>query len=95
MSLQLLLPGRPDGAVRIGDALSTLDKEGRITYFVGGDNYFSHRESDMSSRRFILASLVDNGRVRACDLLFFCHRLAIATTSFVPTDFATARNVPL
>jgi len=78
MPLQLLLPGCPDGAIRIGDALSILEKEGRITYFVGGDNYFSHRASDMSSRRFILASLVENGHVRACDLekapLCIAHR---------------------
>jgi hypothetical protein len=68
MPLQLLLPGFPDGASRIGDALSILKKEGRLTYFVGGDNYFSHGEGDTSSHRFILASLMENGHVRACDL---------------------------
>jgi len=68
MPLQLLLQGFPDGASRIGDALSILEKDGHVTYFVGGDNYFSHREGDDASRRFILASLVENGHVRACDL---------------------------
>jgi hypothetical protein len=68
MPLQLLLPSFPDGASRIGDGLSILDKEGRVTYFVGGDNYFSHPRDDASSRRFILASLMENGHVRACDL---------------------------
>ena len=68
MPLQLLLQGFPDGASRIGDALSILKKDGRVTYFVGGDNYFSHGEGDASSERFILASLMENGHVRACDL---------------------------
>jgi len=68
MPLQLLLPSFPDGASRIGDGLSILAKEGRVTYFVGGDNYFSHQTDDASSHRFILASLMDNGHVRACDL---------------------------
>jgi Transposase protein len=78
MPLQLLLPGFPDGASRIGDMLSILKKEGRVTYFVGGDNYFSHGEGDASSHRFILASLMENGHVRACDLekapLCIAHR---------------------
>jgi prepilin-type processing-associated H-X9-DG protein len=68
MPRQLLLPGFPDGSSRIGDALSILKKDGRVTYFVGGDNYFSHEVGDASSHRFILASLMDNGHVRASDL---------------------------
>ena len=52
----------------MGDALSILTKDGRVTYFVGGDNYFSHEEGDASSHHFVLASLMDNGHVRACDL---------------------------
>ena len=43
---QLLLQGFPDGAIRIGPALSILKKDGRVTYFVGADNYFSHAEAD-------------------------------------------------
>ena len=68
MPRQLLLPGFPEGSSRIGDALSILNKDGRITYFVGGDNYFSHGVDDACWQRFILASLMDNGHVRACDL---------------------------
>jgi hypothetical protein len=68
MPLQLLLQGFPDGASRIGGVLSILEKDGHVTYFVGDDNYFSHREGDDASRRFILASLMENGHVRACDL---------------------------
>ena len=52
---QLLLPGFPEGSTRIGDILSILNKEGRVTYFVGSDNYFSHPVGDERSRRFILA----------------------------------------
>ncbi len=78
MPLQLLLRGFPDGASRIGDAVSILKKDGRVTYFVGGDNYFSHQEGDSPSHRFILASLMENGHVRACDLekapLCIAHR---------------------
>ena len=54
MPLQLLLPGFPDGASRIGDALSVLKKEGRVFYFVGGDNYFSHLADDVATFRFAL-----------------------------------------
>lgn len=68
MPLQLLLPGFPDGSSRIGDGLSILKKDDLITYFVGGDNYFSHRVGQLSAYRFILTSLVHNGHVRACDL---------------------------
>jgi hypothetical protein len=78
MPLQLLLRSFPDGASRIGDALSILNKDGRVTYFVGGDDYFSHREGDACARRFILASLMENGHARACDLekapLCIAHR---------------------
>lgn len=68
MPLQLLLPGFPDDSSRTGDVLSILKKDGLVTYFVGGDNYFSHRLGAVSCHRFILASLVDNGHVRACEL---------------------------
>jgi hypothetical protein len=78
MPLQLLLPGFPDGASRIGAGLSVLKQAGRVTYFVGGDNYFSHRAEDVASFRFALATLMDNGHVRARDLegppLCIAHR---------------------
>lgn len=65
---QLLLQGFPDGAIRIGPALSVLRKEGRVTYFVGPDNYFSHPESDLGAQRYILAALVANGHARPCEV---------------------------
>lgn len=68
MPRQLLLPGFLDGASRIGEVLSVLKKEGQVTYFVWGDNYFSHAEGDVGSFRLAVAMLMANDHVRACDL---------------------------
>ena len=65
---QLLLQGFPDGAMRIGASLSVLKQAGRITYFVGPDNYFSHAETDAGGQRFALATLIANGHVRASEV---------------------------
>ena len=65
---QLLLQGFPEGAIRIGSSLGVLDKEGVRTYFVGPDNYFSHPTGDAGSERFVIASLIANGHVRACEI---------------------------
>ena len=68
MLKQQLLPGFPEGAQKVGAALYILKKDGIVTYFVGGDNYFSHPQGDKQSMRFAFASLMENGHVRACDL---------------------------
>jgi len=65
---QLLLQGFPDGATRIGTTLSVLKKDGRVTYFVGPDNYFSHAETDVAGLRMALATLIANSHVRACEV---------------------------
>ncbi len=65
---QSLIPGFPVGAQRIGESLSILERDGQVIYFVGGDNYFWHPLGDIKSRRFVLASLMENGHVRAVDL---------------------------
>ena len=65
---QLLLPGFPDGAIRIGSTLSVLEKAGRVTYFLGEDSYFSHATSDRAGQRMALTALMDNGHVRACEV---------------------------
>jgi prepilin-type processing-associated H-X9-DG protein len=65
---QLLLQGFPNGAIRIGSALSVLKKEGRVTYFVGPDNFFSHAETDAAAERFAIATLIANGHVRASEV---------------------------
>ena len=78
MFKQLLIPGFPIGAQRIGESLSILERDGQVIYFVGGDNYFSHPQDDVKSRRFVLASLMESGHVRAVDLegapLCIAHR---------------------
>jgi len=78
MPRQLLLPGFPEGASRIGGAVSLLRKDGVFTYFVFGDNYFSHAEGDRAAFRFIVATLLVNGLVRACEVesapLCLAHR---------------------
>lgn len=78
MFRQTLIPGFPDGALKVGESVSILDKDGTVTYFVGGDNYFSHRTGDACARRYALATLMENGHVRAVDLagepLFIARR---------------------
>ncbi|MBF0440135.1 MAG: hypothetical protein HQL93_13590 [Magnetococcales bacterium] len=75
---QLFLPGFPDGAVKIGENLSILKKDGTVTYFVGGDNYFSHIEGDRNGERFALTTLMINRHVRPSELedapLCLAHR---------------------
>ena len=68
MFKQPFLPGFPEGAINVGTSLSILTKDGHVTYFVGGDNYYSHPEEDVQSRRFALTNLMENKHVRACDL---------------------------
>ena len=68
MFKQSFIPGFPDGAQRIGEALSILKQDGRVTYFVGGDNYFDHKEDDKAAERYAFACLMENGHVRAIDL---------------------------
>jgi hypothetical protein len=90
MFKQSLLPGFPAGAQKIGVALSILEKENTVTYFVGGDNYYSHPIGDKQSRRFALASLMENGHVRACDLerppLSIPHRTLMNWTAQLRED---------
>ncbi len=72
---QLSLQGFPDGAIRIGSFLSVLKKDGRITYFLGNDNFYSHPESDRAGQRFAIATLMANGHVRPRDVA--CSALGI------------------
>jgi hypothetical protein len=89
---QTLIPGSPDGALNVGKALSILEKEGRVTYFVGGDNYFAHPSGDAAARRFALATLMENGHVRAVDLagepLFMAQRTLMNWTAQLRRDGA-------
>ena len=58
----------PDGAIRINAAVSRLEKEGRVTWFVGADSFFSHPADDVGGHRLALATLMDNGHARPCDI---------------------------
>jgi transposase-like protein len=64
----MFLPGMPDGAIRINPAVSQLSKEGRVTWFVGDDNYFSHPADDTAGHQLALATLMDNGHARPCQI---------------------------
>ena len=66
--LQLLLPGFPDGAIVVGSAVRILKKEGRVTYFLGSDNYFSHLENEQRAAHFVIAALVENQHLRPRDV---------------------------
>jgi hypothetical protein len=68
MFKQLWLPGFPEGMQPIGKSAGILEKDGQVTYLVGSDNYFSHPSGDRAGRRFALASLMDNGHVKASEL---------------------------
>jgi hypothetical protein len=68
MHKQLLIPGFPDGAQRIGEGVSIVEKDGWVTYFVGGDDYFRHTKEDLRSRRFILTALMENKHLKAAEL---------------------------
>lgn len=85
MFRQSLIAGFPDGAQKIGQSLSILERDGQVVYFVGGDNYFSHPHGDVKSRRFVLASLMQSGHVRAVDLegppLLIAHRTLMNWTA--------------
>ena len=65
---QLLLPGMPEGAIRINPVVSRLSKDGLVTWFVGVDNYFSHPAADSSGHRLALATLMANGHARSSQI---------------------------
>ncbi|MFZ2958940.1 MAG: putative transposase [Candidatus Ozemobacteraceae bacterium] len=99
---QQFLPGFPDGAIKIGTSLSILKKDGQVTYFVGNDNYFSHREGDLQTQRLAFATLLVNSHVRACDLenepLCMPHRTLMNWTSQLrekgPNSFFYSNRTP-
>lgn len=65
---QLLLPGMPEGAIRINPVVSRLSKDGQVTWFVGADNYFSHPVDDSDGHRLALATLMANGHARSSQI---------------------------
>ena len=77
---QLLLPGMPEGAIRINSVVSRLAKDGQVTWFPGADNYFSHPTGDSAGQSLALATLMANGHTRPCQLQ---KTLGIAPRSLV------------
>ena len=65
---QLMVPGMPQGAIRINPIISRLSKDGQVTWFVGSDNYFTHCAGDAAGHRFALATLMANGHARPCEI---------------------------
>jgi hypothetical protein len=65
---QLRIPGFPAGSIPINASVSVLTKDGRVTYFLGSDNYFSHAVDDAPGRRLAIATLMVNGHVRPVDV---------------------------
>ena len=67
MRRQDWLPGFLENAQTIADGVMMQELNEEVIYFVGGDNYFSHKKSDFSCRRFVLASLIINGYAKAVE----------------------------
>lgn len=101
MYKQSFIPGFPEGAQRIGEALSILEQDGRVTYFVGGDNYVDHPVGDKAGERFAFACLMQNRHIRAVDLekspLLLPHRTLMNWSAQYRKDGATSffRGQPL
>ena len=66
--LQDFLPGFPDGAIQISPRVRFLKKEGVCTYFVSGDNYFSHQDHDRAAFRWIIATLIHNRHAKPVEI---------------------------
>ena len=68
MCKQGWLPGFPGNAQQVADGvwIQVMDEE--VIYFVGGDNYFSHKKGDDPCRCFTLTNLTINGYAKAVDL---------------------------
>ena len=64
--LAALVGAHNDGHIECdpqGEALSILKQDGRVTYYVGGDDYFNHPQGDKAGERFAFACLMENGHV--------------------------------
>ena len=68
MYKQKLIDGFPDGAQDVGPYLKVLKQHGKVTYFVGGDNYIDHLVGDTRGERTAWCVLMANKHVRAADI---------------------------
>jgi len=62
------LPGFLGNAQIIADGVWMQEVDEEVIYFVGGDNYLSHKKGDDPCRRFALTSLIVNGYAKAVEL---------------------------
>lgn len=67
-AITTLIPGFPEGAIRIGEYVSQLTQGNTVTYFVGSDNYIDHRVGDKNGLRHALCVLMANHHVRPIDI---------------------------
>lgn len=78
MPQQILLQDCVAGATCLAPGVYMMEKDGFVTYFLGEDNFFSHRCGDNASYRLALTLLMYNGYVRPCELersaLHISHR---------------------
>ena len=68
MHKQKLIEGFPDGAVDVGPYLKVLTLHGKVTYFVGGDNYIDHLAGDKRGERAAWCVLMANKHARPVDI---------------------------
>ncbi len=68
MPQQLLLQDCLVGATCLAPGVYMVEKDGVVTYFLGDDNFFSHRCGDDASYHLALALLMHNGHVCPCEL---------------------------
>ena len=95
---QLLLHGFPEGAIRINSVVSYLCKDGKVTWFVGDDNYFSHSVSEKRAYRYAVSILLANGYARAVDFqnsqLAIAHRTLMRWCALLESKGAAAFFTP-
>lgn len=65
---QLFLPGFPEGATGLGRYVKVLRKDDKVSYWVGGDEYFSHKKKDSRACHLGLTLLIRNRHVRVCEV---------------------------
>jgi transposase len=66
---QLFLPVIPQGATRISDTASVVNKDGRWVYFFGPHPIFEHNEGDNRMFKVVTSQLIHHGACRHRDIM--------------------------
>jgi len=69
--MQDILPLVPAGSSPINDIVSFVNEEGQWTYYIGVFPFFSHNGNDKNAFRFAIASLINAGVCRPCEIVKF------------------------